>query len=48
MSCAVKDIIALKPKGSSRLKLYYSSKEFPEGHQIAYLVIKDKTATASK
>jgi len=47
MSCPVKDIIALKPKGSNTLKLYYSSKEFPEGHQIAYLVISN-TATASK
>ena len=48
MSCPVKDVIALKPKGSNTLKLYYSSKEFPEGHQIAYLVISGNTATASK
>ncbi|MBI1768076.1 MAG: hypothetical protein HY015_10075 [Bacteroidetes bacterium] len=48
MSCSVKDIIALKQKGSNMLKLYYSSKEFPEGHQIAYLVITGNAATASK
>ena len=39
MACQVKDITALLPKGSNTLKLYYSSKEFPEGQQIAYLVI---------
>lgn len=48
MSCSLKDIIALKPKGSNTLKLFYSSKEFPEGHQIAYLVISGSVATASK
>lgn len=39
MTCAVKDIIALKQKGSNNLKLYYSSKEFPEGQQVATLVV---------
>ena len=48
MSCSVKDIIALKQKGSNTLKLFYSSKEFSEGHQIAYLVISGNTATALK
>ena len=48
MSCPVKEIIALKQKGSNTLKLYYSSKEFPEGYQIAYLVISGNAATASK
>jgi len=48
MSCPVKDLIALKPKRSNTLKLYYSSKEFPEGQQIAYLVISGNTTTASK
>lgn len=47
MSCAVKDIVALKQKGSHTLKLFYSSNDFPEGHQVAYLVIGTK-ATASK
>lgn len=48
MSCLVKDIMALKPKESTTLKLYYSSKEFPQGQQIAYVVIGNKTTTASK
>lgn len=48
MSCSVKDIIALKPKGSNTLKLSYSSKDFQEGYPIAYLVISGNTATASK
>ncbi|MEQ1588307.1 MAG: hypothetical protein ABL895_20655 [Cyclobacteriaceae bacterium] len=48
MSCFVKDIMMLKPKESSTLKLYYSSKEFPEGQQIAFIAIDDKTTTASK
>ncbi len=48
MSCQVKDIIALKPKGSNTMKLYYSSNDFQEGQQIAYLIISDKVATASK
>jgi hypothetical protein len=48
MSCLVKDIMALKSKESTTLKLYYSSKEFPEGQQIAYVVIGNKTTTASK
>jgi hypothetical protein len=39
MLCPVKDILALKQQGNSTLKLYYSSKEFPVGQQIAYLVI---------
>ena len=48
MACLVKDIMALNPKESSTLKLYYSSKEFPQGQQIAYVVIGNKTTTASK
>ncbi|HPH45541.1 MAG TPA: hypothetical protein PLJ60_01995 [Chryseolinea sp.] len=47
MSCLVKDIIALKPKGSNTLKLYYSSTDFPDGSQIASIVIGDKSSTAS-
>ncbi len=39
MAFRVKDITALKQKGRNSLKLYYSSKEFPEGQQIANLVI---------
>lgn len=48
MVCSVKDIIALKQKGNNTLKLYYSSKEFPEGHQIAKLVIIGEATTALK
>jgi len=48
MSSSVKDIIALKPKGSNKMKLYYSSKDFPEGHQVAYLIIGGAATTASK
>ena len=48
MSCLVKDIMALKPNGSNTLKLYYSSNDFPEGQQVAYVIIGDKTTTALK
>jgi hypothetical protein len=48
MSCLVKDITVLKPKGSDKLKLYYSSNDFPEGQQIAYIIGSDKTSTALK
>lgn len=41
MTCSVKEVLALKPKGSETLKLFYSSKDFPQGQQIAYLVISD-------
>ncbi len=46
MACSVKDITALKQKKSNTLKLYYSSNEFPEGQQIAYLVIGGEATTA--
>jgi hypothetical protein len=46
MPCFVKDILALKPKGNITLKLYYSSNDFPEGQQIASVVIGDKLSTA--
>ena len=46
MTCQVKDITALLQKGSNTLKLYYSSKEFPEGQQIAYLVISSEMKTS--
>ncbi len=48
MTCQVNDIVALKPKGSNTLKLYYSSNDFPEGQQVVYVVIGDKSSTASK
>lgn len=48
MSCLMKDIIALKPKGTNTMKLFYSSNDFSEGHQVAYLVISGTVTTASK
>jgi len=39
MTCSWKEISALI-KSKSVLKLYYASKEFPEGQQIAYLMIR--------
>jgi hypothetical protein len=48
MTCSVKDITALKQKGSNTLKLYYSSNEFSEGQQIANLVISGEATTALK
>ena len=48
MVCNVKEITALKQKESNTLKLYYSSKEFPEGQQIANLTIGSEATTALK
>jgi len=48
MVCEVKDIIALKQKGNSTFKVYYSSKEFPEGQQITSLVIGGEVNTARR
>ncbi|WP_276372753.1 hypothetical protein [Chryseolinea sp. H1M3-3] len=48
MACSMKDIAALQSKGGSALKLYYSSNEFPEGQQIAKLIIESDPKTALK
>jgi hypothetical protein len=48
MVCSVKDITALKQRGGNTLKLFYSSKEFPEGQQVANLVIGGEATTALK
>ncbi len=48
MACSLKDIAALKQKGGDALKLYYSSNEFPEGQQIAKLVMEGEAKTALK
>lgn len=48
MICPVKEIMALSKKGNTTLKLYYSSQEFPQGQQIANLVIDAGNKTASK
>jgi len=42
MTCSWKEVTALIKKGSNVLKLYYSSKEFPEGQQVAYLIVGDE------
>jgi hypothetical protein len=46
MTCKLKDVIAVKQNGSNTLKLFYSSKEFPEGQQLANLVISPDAGTA--
>jgi hypothetical protein len=43
MSCKVKDIFALKQNGSNTLKLYYASKDFPEGQLVTTLVLNGET-----
>jgi hypothetical protein len=48
MTCQVKDLLDLKQKGSNTLKLYYSSNDFPEGQQIASLLLTGNATTASK
>ncbi|HEY5749757.1 MAG TPA: hypothetical protein VIU12_27000 [Chryseolinea sp.] len=48
MPCPVKDILALKTKKNNTLKLYYSSDDFPEGQQIAYLHLGGAATTASR
>ncbi|MBL0745556.1 hypothetical protein [Chryseolinea lacunae] len=46
MTCPVKDILALKKKGTT-LKLFYASNDFPGGQQIAYLLLGGNATTAS-
>lgn len=48
MSLDVKDIVGLKPKSSSTMKLYYSSNDFRQGQLVATLVIGPGKSTASK
>jgi len=47
MSCSVKELSALKSKDAP-LRLYYTSKDFPEGQQIASLVFSSGPGSASK
>jgi hypothetical protein len=47
MAIKVKDLLALKQKNSNSLKLYYSSREFPEGQQVATLKLGKDNKTAS-
>ena len=48
MAITTKEIAALKKKGNKTLRLYYSSNEFPEGQQIASIVIGSAATTAQK
>jgi len=48
MSCSVKELSALKSKDASPLRLYYTSKDFAEGQQIASLVFTSGSQSASK
>jgi hypothetical protein len=48
MVCSVKDLTAFKQKGHNTLKLYYSSNEFPEGQQIANVILDGEAKTALK
>jgi hypothetical protein len=48
MVLPMKDILALKQKSNKTLKLYYSSKEFSEGQQIAAMVVGAERTTALK
>jgi hypothetical protein len=44
MTFNVKDLVALKQKGSNNLNLVYSSNEIPEGRQLATVVLSQHTA----
>ena len=48
MQIAVKEITALKQKGSNSVNLFYSSNDFREGQQIASLVLGGDATTAAK
>ena len=48
MVLSMKDVTALKQKTHKTLKLYYSSKEFPAGQQVAALVIGTEGTAALK
>jgi hypothetical protein len=48
MTCKVGDIVNLQKNKSGKLQLYYSSKEMPEGHVLASIVVADKNKTASR
>lgn len=48
MTCSWKEITALTQKGNTTLKMYYSSKDFPEGQQIAYLIFANNKNSGGK
>jgi hypothetical protein len=48
MQIPVKEITGLKQKSTNSVKLFYSSNEFPEGQQVASLLIGGGATTAAK
>jgi hypothetical protein len=48
MTCSVKEILELKAKSTGNLKVFYTSTDFPEGQQVATLIIGPGSNTASK
>jgi hypothetical protein len=48
MRCKVGEILALQKNKAGKLQLYYSSKELPEGHVLAAIVVGKDGKTASK
>jgi hypothetical protein len=48
MQIPVKEITGLKQKAANSVKLFYSSNDFPEGQQVASLVIGGDATTAAK
>ena len=48
MECSVKDIIGLKSKTNGNMRMYYSSNEFPQGHQIINISISADKSTAGR
>lgn len=48
MTCKVGDILDLQKNKEGRLQLYYSSKELPQGHLLAAIVVGEKGKTASR
>jgi hypothetical protein len=48
MTCKVGDILSLQKNREGKLQLYYSSKELPNGHLLAAIVVGEKGKTASR
>lgn len=48
MSCKVGDILDLQKNKQGKLQLFYSSKELPQGHLLAAIIVGDKGKTASR
>ncbi|HET9824449.1 MAG TPA: hypothetical protein VFP87_03900, partial [Chitinophagaceae bacterium] len=48
MSIKLKDILTLKKNKNSKLDLFYSSRELPNGRLLALLAIPDQTSVAKK